>query len=221
MKEETKRKISSALKGRTTWNKGKKHTEEHKRRAVEGRINYKHSAETKRKISENNKGKHYLTEEHIQKMRKPKTEEHKRKLSEAHKGHTPWNKGKSWSEETKDKMRASKLEKPTKYWLGKNRLDMLGKNNSSWKGGITPINQKIRNSKEYKLWRTAVLERDGYTCIWCGARGSIERYLHVDHIKPFSLFPELRFAIDNGRTLCKDCHEKTDTYAGRYLNGRK
>ena len=71
--------------------------------------------------------------------------------------------------------------------------------------------KRIRKSKEYKLWREAVFKRDDYTCIWCGQRGG---YLNADHIKPFALFPELRFAIDNGRTLCVDCHKKTGTWGG-------
>jgi ribosomal protein S27AE len=107
------------------------------------------------------------------------------------------------------------------FWLGKKfskehknkkSIVMIGKRVGSksptWKGGITPINKKIRNSTEYKLWREAVFKRDNWTCVWCGATGNIQ----ADHIKRFSDFPELRFAIDNGRTLCIPCHKKTDTY---------
>ena len=85
-----------------------------------------------------------------------------------------------------------------------------------WKGGITPINEKIRHSLEYRLWRESVFKRDNFTCIWCGLKfikgitGNVE--LQADHIKPFASYPELRFAIDNGRTLCINCHRKTDTW---------
>ncbi len=91
-------------------------------------------------------------------------------------------------------------------------LKIRGDNHHNWKGGITPANKQIRKSLEYKLWRKSVFERDDYTCVWCGQRGV---KLHADHIKPFALFPELRLAIDNGRTLCVPCHKTTDTYAGR------
>jgi len=78
-----------------------------------------------------------------------------------------------------------------------------GINASNWKGGITPINRKIRNGEKYKNWRTAIFERDDYTCQECNKKNI---YLHAHHIKPFSLFPRLRFDVDNGITLCKQCH---------------
>lgn len=87
-----------------------------------------------------------------------------------------------------------------------------GMDSHFWKGGITSKNELIRKSVEYKLWRESVFTRDEWTCVWCNIKGG---KLNADHIKPFSLFPELRFAIDNGRTLCHDCHLKTDTYGGR------
>lgn len=95
------------------------------------------------------------------------------------------------------------------YEFRKNRS---GNNCHFWKGGITPINLKVRNSIIYKNWRKSVFERDNYTCQECRDVGGI---LNADHIKPFSLYPELRFELSNGRTLCIKCHRKTNTYGMR------
>lgn len=127
-------------------------------------------------------------------------------------------KGRKLSQETRIKM--SKSQSGNKnHFYGKHhstevrkKLSELhsGERHRDWKGGITPINERIRKSFEYKLWRESVFRRDNYTCVWCGDnRGG---NLQADHIKPFALYPELRFAIDNGRTLCVDCHRTTFTY---------
>jgi 5-methylcytosine-specific restriction endonuclease McrA len=102
--------------------------------------------------------------------------------------------------------------------IGKPRLDMRGENNPNWNNGSTVENLKLRQTLEFKLWRRSVFERDSYTCVKCYQRGG---ELHADHIKPFALYPELRLAIDNGRTLCKSCHLKTNTWGGRTVKERK
>lgn len=84
-----------------------------------------------------------------------------------------------------------------------------GESNPNWRGGITPINKLIRGSSQYKEWRKSVFERDQYTCTECGQWGG---KLNADHIKPFSIYPDLRFDIDNGRTLCQSCHRATETW---------
>jgi 5-methylcytosine-specific restriction endonuclease McrA len=63
----------------------------------------------------------------------------------------------------------------------------------------------------YKSWRKAVFTRDGYTCQECHKEFPAEE-LEAHHIKPFSIAPELQFDIDNGLTLCHECHVKTDSY---------
>jgi len=80
-----------------------------------------------------------------------------------------------------------------------------GEEHHSWTGGSNTEELRIRKSVEYKLWRKSVFTRDDYTCQICEERGV---KLNADHIKPFSLYPELRLAIDNGRTLCVPCHQK-------------
>lgn len=149
------------------------------------------------------------------------------------KGQKPWNKGKSWDTKTLRKISdavkksghlppSQKGYKHTEETKKKIGLSGLGRRHAketklkismahgNRKGWITPVNMVIRNSTEMKLWRKAVFERDHYQCIWGGKEHGNK--LQADHIKPFALFPELRFAIDNGRTLCFECHKKTDTY---------
>ena len=62
---------------------------------------------------------------------------------------------------------------------------------------------------EYRLFRESVFKRDDYTCIMCKKRGI---KICVDHIKSYRNYPELRIDINNGRTLCIDCHKKTPNY---------
>ncbi len=88
---------------------------------------------------------------------------------------------------------------------------------SQWKDeGKRTADKKIRQSAAYKAWRTLVFERDHYTCVACGDHNYEGRgeslALHADHIQPFALYPELRFEVSNGRTLCVPCHKKTGTY---------
>lgn len=82
-----------------------------------------------------------------------------------------------------------------------------GEKQHNWKGGITEENHRIRTSTEYLTWRLKVLQRDYFKCINCGYRskGKNNRDVVVDHIKPFSLYPELRLEVSNGRTLCRKC----------------
>ncbi|OGD89230.1 hypothetical protein A2W70_04460 [Candidatus Curtissbacteria bacterium RIFCSPLOWO2_02_41_11] len=186
--EETRRKISETLKGRIK------------------------SAETRKRLSESLKGKKAPWA--INNKQLFKKGEHYNINTEFKKGQPSWNKGlkmsgmsdKHHSLETKEKM----------------RLSSSGIKSSNWKGGISPLNKIIRRSLKYRTWREAIFERDNYTCQICGIKNqkglgkTIE--LHADHIKPFSIFPELRYDVSNGQTLCIDCHKKTDTYGGKTRN---
>lgn len=194
MKEETKLKISLAMKGRklSEETRGKMSLAQIGNKKAFGK---KMSEEAKGRISVANKGK-------------KRSQQARETMSIAQKGRraTP---------ESKLKMSlARKGKKFTPEHRKRLALSKLGSKSHFWKGGITPIHNHIRQTVEYKLWREAVYQRDNYKCLWCGVIGG---RLNADHIKPFSLFPELRFCIDNGRTLCVDCHKRTNTYGRKTI----
>ena len=161
------------------------------------------SEKTRKKISLANKGRKH-------------TKEARERISQALKGKPSSFKGKKRSEEFNEKNRQSHLgKKHTEETREKMSNAQRGEKSRWWKGGITPINKKIRNSLEYRFWREAIFQRDNWTCVLCGVRNGNGKTikLQADHIKPFAAYIELRFDINNGRTLCVDCHRKTDTYA--------
>lgn len=104
----------------------------------------------------------------------------------------------------------------TVEWNKRIGLAHSGEKSNWWKGGITDKNKALRKSVKFKMWREAVFKRDDWTCQECKIRGG---ELHPDHIKPFSLFPDLRFELSNGRTLCATCHRNTPTWGmnAKYL----
>ncbi len=98
-----------------------------------------------------------------------------------------------------------------RYRFCSNRCQGLGTRGPKhplWNGGADTESERLRHSPEYAEWRTAVFERDGFTCQHCGRKGRLQ----ADHIKSWAKYPDLRFEISNGRTLCKPCHQATPTW---------
>ena len=92
------------------------------------------------------------------------------------------------------------------YSEGKGTLIPPDKGSIPWNKGI--LWGEGRNSKgKNTIFRKLVKERDG-KCLKCG---STER-LHAHHIKPWKDYPELRFDINNGTTLCNSCHSKEEGF---------
>ena len=95
-------------------------------------------------------------------------------------------------------------------------------------GSKSPLKKVIRSSQKYLNWRKQIRERDNYTCLECWRkRKPWDRViLEVDHIIPFAKIlkdnkieslesaysNELLWDISNWRTLCKECHKKTESH---------
>lgn len=150
------------------------------------------------------------TKESIEKIRASKkgfkpTLEHRLKISKANSGanHPMW--GKKHTEESKQKMSKSHLGLIVwnKGMVGFN----AGIRHGRWIADRTKVvGLQDRNNPEYKQWRKSVRDRDGWVCKI--SNGDCLGKVVAHHILPWRDYPELRYNINNGITLCRFHHPK-------------
>jgi len=94
----------------------------------------------------------------------------------------------------------------------------LGIHPWNWKGGQTPFNKRIYYSYKYRQWHSDVFTRDNFTCQECGSKKEIQTHhiisfasiIKSNVIKTYEEAMECEelWNINNGVTLCKECHDK-------------
>ena len=83
-----------------------------------------------------------------------------------------------------------------------------GEDHWNWQGGISPPSR----GPQAKQWRLKVYARDQYTCQKCGSKED----LRAHHIYAWFFYESLRYEIDNGITLCEECHKQVHKTFGYY-----
>lgn len=71
--------------------------------------------------------------------------------------------------------------------------------------------------KKHKEWRDKVLRRDNYLCQKCIRYGKKVEATHAHHIRTVEEYPELKYKVENGQSLCLACHNREHPEKG----GRK
>lgn len=94
-----------------------------------------------------------------------------------------------------------------------------GINSPKYNNTLTPEERdRYRNIQGYNIWRKEVYERDEYTCQCCKKQKS--GFLIAHHLDGFKENIELRTDINNGITLCDECHNDFHKVYGRGGNTR-
>lgn len=105
-----------------------------------------------------------------------------------------------------ENFRGSRMSPATEFKIG--RKGIRGKKNIWWKGGISHIKHKIknRNKRKFYEWGLKVMARDKNKCVNCGT----QKDLMAHHIIPVRKNRALWFDINNGKTLCRNCHARLE-----------
>lgn len=59
---------------------------------------------------------------------------------------------------------------------------------------------------QYDIWRKKIYARDDYKCQFPGCSNT--KKLSIHKIRQWSRYPMLRFNVNNGIVLCRDCYKK-------------
>ena len=94
-----------------------------------------------------------------------------------------------------------------------NSCSQIGERNHQWKE--EKHDRKVYYTREWKEWRRLILERDDYICQMCG---ETEGRITAHHILPKRDYPKLIFNVDNGITLCLDCHSEVHFSEYEYVD---
>lgn len=123
------------------------------------------------------------------------------------KGHIPWSKGKHIQLNTG----RTHFKKGHIIWNKGTHIQTnsgithFKKGQTAWnKGKNDGLPHRESGRSEYRNWRRAILKRDNYFCQVCGKKGCIE----VHHLLPWAIYPEQRYDVNNGITLCSEHHYK-------------
>ena len=94
-----------------------------------------------------------------------------------------------------------------------------GERNPGWNSNLTQEERiKQRNTPSHRIWAHLVKARDNFTCQICQKIGG---QLHSHHLNSYSKFPQERYKIENGVTLCKSCHWIFHKKYGKHRNTKE
>lgn len=72
--------------------------------------------------------------------------------------------------------------------------------------GVDVTSVEFLSTYEWRKTRMIALKKYGARCQCCGASAATGAVIHVDHIKPRKLFPQLALDVDNLQVLCHECN---------------